>query len=332
MNRRVRAALPDRPGMLAQIATACGEADVNILSFQAFREENQVIDEFVVSTNDTMSDVALADIFIAAGGTAVTVTRVDDEGADVPLRYLEAMHELFERARDISEVLRDLLDTTAPDVADYAGHDVLDLVRRDGSHLHIRRAVPFTAIERKRAQAILSLMSDAGLDIPPLEPPHGYPTPVVRLATLADIEGVAALHARSSVQTLYNRYQVPLRLPMTTRMARRLVVPDQGRALVVQVGNDLVGHGLLELVEERWVFHLIVEDAWQGRGLGSLLIAQAAGRAKALGAEKLTLISADTNDRLLRAVGRAGFVARVERQVASIFITIPLRTTSAIND
>ena len=101
-----------------------------------------------------------------------------------------------------------------------------------------------------RAQALLpqvaGTLRDAGVDVRLIAPSPRHPLPLVREATLSDLEAVAALHGRCSVDTLYARYQVPLRMPMTTRLARRLVQPDDGVALVVQVGLDVVGHGVLE--------------------------------------------------------------------------------------
>ena len=242
------------------------------------------------------------------------------------------MHQVLEEGRDAEEVLRELLETEPPDVADYRGHDVLDLTRRNGSVLRISRAIPFTAVERARAQALLSLVSDAGFETPLISPSPRHQVPMVREATLADIEAVSALHERCSVETLYNRYQVPLRMPMTTRMARRLVAPEAGVALVAQVGLDVVGHGLLEAVETVWTFQLLIEDAWQGQGLGTMLVKQAASRAKSHGAARLTFITEGSNDKLLRTVGNAGFVARVERHDGNVHITVPLsavRSTAA---
>lgn len=325
MRWRVRATFPDRPGLLGRIALACGEADVNIVGMQVFSTRPTVTDEFVVEAGDDWTDVALAELFVGAGGTAVAVTRADEDAVlDTPTRYLDAVHQVLEEGRDVEDVLAELLATEPPDVADYAGHDVLDLRRRNGTALRISRAVPFTAVERARAQALLSLVSDAGVDVPLIAPSPRHPMPLVRPAGLADIEAVAALHERCSVDTLYTRYQVPLRMPMTTRMARRLVTPEHGLALVVQVGLDLVGHGVLEPLEDRLVFQLLVEDAWQGRGFGTLLVKHAARHAKAQGAEHLTFVSAGSNDVLLRAVGAAGFVARVERHDAAVHITVPL--------
>lgn len=330
---RVRTTLENRPGILAEIALACGQAEVNIASMQVFPGDPTVTDEFVVTAAPGMTDLQLAEVFEKAGGTRVAVTRTGPDALDdEATRYLHGMHEVLEGGRDVESVLRDLLGTSPPDVLDYNGHDVLDLQRRNGTSLRISRAVPFTPAERSRAQALLSLVSDAGMDVPLLQPAQRTPLPLTRRATLADIDAVAALHQRCSAKTLYHRYQVPLRMPMTTRMARRLVIPDHGTAIVVQSGLDIVGHGLVERVEERWTFHLIVEDAWQGRGIGTMLVKQGAGRARALGAQRLTFVTATANDTLLRTVGRAGFVARVERHDGNVHITVPLDAVAPLED
>lgn len=330
---RVRTTLDDRPGILAEIALACGRAGVNIEGMQVFPGDPSVIDEFVVTVPDGMPEVELAAVFAGAGGAHVSVTRADvGEVDDEPTRYLRGVHEVIEEGRDVEDVLRELLGTVTPDVADYAGHDILDLRRRDGTSLRISRAVPFTPVERARAQALLSLVSDAGNDVPLLQPATRLPLPLVRQATLADIDAVAALHQRCSIDTLYARYQVPLRMPMSTRMTRRLVMPESGAAVVVQTGLDIVGHGIIERIEGQWTYHVLIEDAWQGRGLGSLLVKQGAGRAKALGAERLTFVTASSDDKLLRTIGSAGFVARVERYDDNIHITVPLTKVTPIAD
>lgn len=328
---RVRMTLADRPGILAAIASACGENEVNILALQVFATTPRVTDELVVSAPDGWTDVQVADLFTHAGGGDVSATRVSDSSlADATTRYLLGIHQVLEEGRDVVEVLRELLETEPPDVADYAGHDELVLTRRTGAELRIRRAVPFTPVERTRAQALLSLVSDAGVDVPLITPSPRESVPVIRRATLADIDAVSALHERCSVDTLYDRYQVPLKMPMTTRMARRLVMPDSGLALLVQVGNDVVGHGVLALVEDTWTFQLIIEDGFQGQGLGTRLMKYAAGCAKEEGAARLTFVTAGSNDKLLRAVGNAGFVARVERHDGNVHITVPLRDVRAV--
>lgn len=332
MEWRVRTSFDDRPGVLAEIARACGEADVNILGMQVFPGPLHVTDEFVIETPAGWGDLDVAALFQKAGGRDVAVTRGSSaEQPDATTRYLNGLHEVLEDGRSVDDVLHELLDTaTHPDVADYTGHDVLDLVRRDGSTLRLSRAVPFTPVEKARAQALLALAGDSGADQPASAPSTSRPVPLVRTASLADLEGVVALHGRCSAETLYARYQTPLRLPMTTRMARRLVMPETGTALVAQAGLDVVGHATLERLGAEWTCQLIVEDAWQGRGIGPMLVKTAAQTAKASNAATLVFITVGSNNKLLKAVGAAGFVARVERRDENIHISVPLASVRAL--
>jgi GNAT superfamily N-acetyltransferase len=325
MTFRVRTSVDDRLGVLAKIARACGEADVNILGMQVFPGQLHVIDEFVVAPPEGWSDLDVAQLFESAGGKDVAVTREQGQvEPDPATRYLAGVRAILEDGRPADAVLRELLSTAPPDVANYSGHDVLDLVRSDGSTLRIMRAVPFTAAEKARAQALLAIVGDAGRQLPLIAPLHSGSVPIVRAATLADLDSIAALHARCSADTLYRRYQAPLQMPMTARMVRRLLVPEAGVALVAQCGLEVVGHALVESFDQAWNCELIVEDAWQGRGIGTMLVKSAAAHAKSECAERMTFITAGSNDRLLKVIGAAGFVARVERHQDRVHITVPL--------
>ncbi len=331
---RVRTTLTDRPGILADIAKACGKAEVNILGMQVFPTMPTVTDEFIISTADGWADINVAELFVSAGGGDVAVTRGTAASLfDAPTRWLNGVHQILEEDRDVADMLSELLDTDPPDVADYVGHDVLELVRRNGSIITVSRAVAFTTIEKSRAQALVSLVGEAGTTgatVTPILSAASTLAPVVRDSRLSDQDAVAAMHERCSVDTIYARYQAPLPMPVPARLARRLVLPDHGAGMVIQVGGDIVGHGVLEEVGELWTFHLIIEDAWQGRGLGSKVVKHAAGRAKGFGASHLTFITAGSNDRLLRAVGHAGFVARVVRHEGNVHVTVPLASVRAI--
>lgn len=212
---RIRTTLADRAGILADIAKACGKAEVNILTMQVFPTSPRVTDEFVVGTADGWADLNVAELFTSAGGEEVSVTRCGSASLfDGPTRWLNGVHPILEENRDVADMLSELLETEPPDVADYAGHDVLELVRRNGTTLSVSRAILFTRIERARAQALVSLVGDAGAD-KPLISPSKTPAPVVRESSLADLDAVVALHERCSAETLYARYQAPLRMPMT---------------------------------------------------------------------------------------------------------------------
>ena len=116
---RVRTTFTDRPGILAEIALACGSAEVNILGMQVFATGERVTDVFVVSAPEGWTDLQIANLFEDSGGAQVSVTRVD-EGAtvDSATRYLQGVREVMEHGRDVADVLAELLETEPPDVAD----------------------------------------------------------------------------------------------------------------------------------------------------------------------------------------------------------------------
>ncbi len=320
----------DRPGILAEIALACGQTQVNIIAMQVFATGEQVTDAFVVTAPVGVEELEIAELFEKSGGSEVSVTRVDETATiDSTTRYLHGAREVLEQHRDVAEVLAELLETEPPDVADYSGHDVMALERRDGSTLRISRAVPFTPIETERAQALVALAHGAAGSSARVTALPSATVPFVRRAALSDVQGVAALHQRCSDEVLFSRYQVPLQLPMTARMTRRLVAPDHGVALVVQQGDALVGHGLLELIEETWTFRMLIQDTHLGE-LETLLVKHGARHAKAGGAERLTLVTAQSDDAVLRAVGSAGFMARIERRDGSVHISVPLGAVRAV--
>ncbi|MCW2747379.1 MAG: hypothetical protein JWP10_521 [Nocardioidaceae bacterium] len=334
---RVRTTIDDRPGVLAELARMCGESGVNILGMQVFPAEDGVTDEFVVSAPEGWEDSQIAGLVEACGGERVSVTRVNAASLrDAPTRYLDAAHKIIEDGADLHTTLMELLDTEPPDVATYTGHDTLEVTLRSGETIRISRAIAFTPTERARAQALASLVGDRATHNAPMLPPYTPidVSPLVRESLLADLDAVAALHERCSNETLYNRYRVPLAMPVTTRFARRLVAPEKGIGLIAQVGLQIVAHGNLAPYEGgfpgQWEFRLLVEDAWQGKGIGTLLIKQAAGRAKTLGARELTFITEGANDAMLRTVGRAGFMARISRRDGDVHITVSTKNVREI--
>src|SRR5690349_17772132 len=103
---RVRTTIVDRPGILAEIALACGGADVNILGMQVFASGERVTDVFVVSAPEGLTDLQVAELFEWAGGAHVSVTRVDQDAAvDSATRYLQGVREVLEEGRDEADVL-----------------------------------------------------------------------------------------------------------------------------------------------------------------------------------------------------------------------------------
>lgn len=337
---RVRTTLKDRPGVLASLARSCGEGGINILSLQVFPSHDGVTDEFVVSVAGGWTEVAVHALVVEAGGEHVSVTRCSARSLfDAPTGYLQAAARVVRGTTTIAEELTDLLETDPPDVADYAGHDTLEL-----DDQAVARAVAFTPVERARARALHELVTAVGsrqaartrLPLPDRAPgsrpgrgadrEEPAVTPQIRATTADDTSAVADMHTRCGEETLYRRYHAPMTGVIHRRMARRLVAPVGGRALVAEVGPRLVGHAMVvptdEETPETWELGVIVEDAWQRRGIGTALVRHGARLARACGADEVVLVTQPGNDALLKTVGRAGFLARITRVDATVRVTV----------
>ncbi|WP_262853024.1 GNAT family N-acetyltransferase [Mumia quercus] len=336
---RVRTTIKDRPGVLASLARSCGEGGINILSLQVFPSHDGVTDELVVSVAGGWTEVAVRDLVAEAGGEHVAVTRCTARSLrDAPTGYLQAAARVVRGTTSIAEELVGLLETDPPDVADYAGHDTIVL----DDHT-VARAVAFTPVERARAHALHELVTAVvspqpartRLPLPDRAPASRQGrgtvrapavTPQIRATTADDTSAVADMHTRCGEETLYRRYHAPMTGVIHRRMARRLVAPVGGSALVAEVGARLVGHAMVVPTDEEtpgtWELGVIVEDAWQRKGIGTALVRRGARLARACGAEEVVLVTQPGNDALLKTVGRAGFLARITRVDATVRVTV----------
>jgi GNAT superfamily N-acetyltransferase len=91
---RVRCSLTERPGALALLASRCGDAGLNILGLQIFPDLGRVTDELVISTPDTWTAGAVAELVSGAGGDEVSVEPCTTHDLiDQPTRWLTAAHD-----------------------------------------------------------------------------------------------------------------------------------------------------------------------------------------------------------------------------------------------
>ena len=141
----------------------------------------------------------------------------------------------------------------------------------------------------------------AAPDGPPVgAPPPGYPAELVEQAWLVD--GVQVLFrpvvpddrvryermfTRLSPETLYRRFMTPV-----TRIDRRLldhlVHMDYRERLAIAalIGDEIVGVARYDVLRPAVAeVALVVEDAWQGRGIGSRLLWRISAAARARGVE-----------------------------------------------
>lgn len=149
---RVRTTLPDRPGSLAALAAACGDAGVNILGLQIFPGVESVTDELVLRTPDGWGESEIADL-VAHPVSASPCTEA--ALVDQPTRYVQAARSILGQPAAFPEVVARLFDAEAG-----AGEqDVMELLVGD-VQVQVSRTTPFTATEHARGAAMAELVSD----------------------------------------------------------------------------------------------------------------------------------------------------------------------------
>ncbi|WP_320064616.1 GNAT family N-acetyltransferase [Micromonospora sp. RTGN7] len=148
-----------------------------------------------------------------------------------------------------------------------------------------------------------------------------------------DAPGIVAMHARFSERTRYLRYFSPYpRIP--ERDLRRFVVVDHRdrEAFVVLAADRIVAVGRYERLgpeapEAEVAF--VVEDAYQGRGIGSVLLEHLADAARRTGIVHFVAEVLPANGAMLRVFADFGY--QVQRQYADgvVHLSFPIAPTEA---
>jgi acyl-CoA synthetase (NDP forming)/GNAT superfamily N-acetyltransferase len=146
-----------------------------------------------------------------------------------------------------------------------------------------------------------------------------------------DADGIVAMHARFSARTRYLRYFSPYpRIP--ERDLHRFVNVDHRdrEALVVEAGGRLLAVGRYERLgpdapDAEVAF--VVEDAQQGKGIGSVLLEHLAAAAREEGINRFVAEVLPENGTMLRVFADAGY--QVDRRYADgvVHLTFPIAPT-----
>jgi L-amino acid N-acyltransferase YncA len=301
---KIRTELADRPGALAELAARCGADDINILSLEVFTAETGAVDELVVSTGVGWSADDLAALVAEAGCVGTTVRPCQaDVLSDAPTRYLRAVLRLIDDPVSVDEELGNLQGFDEYTPAEWARADVL--VEIAG-----RLADRFDAVEGPRP---------------------GSGVPVLRTATVEDADAVVAMHERCSYESRTRRYHVPMP-KLTARTARHLSAPAGGVSVVADVDGAVIGMATAapweELGSTTMEVAVLVEDGWQGQGLGLRLLRQVVEEARALGADRVVCMVQPENHAMLRTLERLRMRSRVVRDGDSLMVSVALSDRS----
>lgn len=299
---RVRASLPDRPGGLADLARECAERGVDIRAVQVFPGVDAVTDELVIETPEGWGVAEVALLVESAGWRHLAALPCTAEAlTDQPARYVAAARRILERPQAFPEVVAQLFDAVSEPAPPGAPADqVLDAleVTVGDVQVQVRRAVPFTDVERARGVALADLVSDvlrrgAAAAAPPVAvgsrrigvgsvPSYVVDGDVVRAVVDGAVVGVATVHA-----------PVP-------------PGPDDEGAVVRPVT-------------------LRVDAAWQRRGIGTRLLGDVCRLAHTIGATDVVLETQADNQAVLPMVLSAGMRGRIRMAGDRLTVRVPVR-------
>jgi GNAT superfamily N-acetyltransferase len=336
---RIRATVDDRPGYLAVLTASLALRGVNILTVQVHTTEAGALDEFLVDAPEGLTAADLVASVERGRGRDCWVARSEARGlVDQPTRALGLASRLVRDPDALGEVLRALLGADAVTWRPAPGQsrprpglETMRLADPAGGSYEVLRAAPaFTPAEYARAQALVDLAANVvqrSADQVTLVLPDGVEL-TVRPATVDDLPAVTAMHVRCSARTRQQRYLGADR-PMPHRL-RQLLEPAGGVSLLAVAGGvdgtpervvamaSLVPEGPMAEVA------LLVEDAWQRRGVGGALMRRLVAYAGRAGFAALVAHAYAENLALLRVLHRVGRAGQADRDGDLMTVTVPL--------
>ncbi|MFD5112027.1 GNAT family N-acetyltransferase [Streptomyces sp. NPDC058391] len=347
---RMRTTVRDEPGSLAALCTAFAAHRVDILTLQTHPLADGTVDEFLLRAPASLQAKDLTREVSAAGGSSTWIERADTHDlVDTPTRVLGLATRTALDAAELPLALRQLLGRctihsrpavsvtgrvtgeTAP-VEGVLDGTSMRLRDPNGGSITVERPyLPFTPTEFARARALVELDARLGPRIPRsqdvLTLPQGEEI-TVRRADSHDLDAALALHRRCSDRTLGLRYHGPV--GDADRYLNHLLSPRFGRTLTVETASGrLVALGHLLWDGDETEVALIVEDAWQRRGIGSELL----GRLVALAVEarcgSVYAVTQASNTGMVAAMRGLGLPLDYQIDEGTLVITARLDRTAA---
>jgi len=335
--------LGHRAGETASLGLRAGGVEVPVVA-------ERTVDEFLLRAPAGLDVEALTRLVEGAGGSQTWVERADaHELVDGPTRVLRLAAATALDSAELPLALRQLLGRCAirsvPAVSPFGRRSeqdvppegvleetVLRLPDPAGGVLVIERPhLPFTPTEFARARALveLDLRLGAGSRVPrardTLTLREGQPI-TVRRADTRDAAAAGEMHERCSRRTLSHRYHGPV--ADADRYLSHLLSPRFGRTLAVETASGkLVALGHLLWDGDETEVALLVEDAWQGRGIGGELLRRLVASAGETGAASVYAVTQASNTAMVAAMRALGLPLDYQVEEGTLVITAQLAGT-----
>ncbi|MEV6285662.1 GNAT family N-acetyltransferase [Kribbella sp. NPDC051770] len=155
----------------------------------------------------------------------------------------------------------------------------------------------------------------------------GEPGVLLRRTGAGDHARLSAMLDRMSELSLYFRFQTAVGHPPRSAVVEPML-SSTGESWVAESNDRLIAHAMWAWAHGATgvptaELAAIVDDPYQGRGLGTRLLNLVGARAGAAGARQLLLVVSTANDRTLRLIRRRWPQAPAERDGGLINFTIP---------
>jgi RimJ/RimL family protein N-acetyltransferase len=324
---RVHVELEDRPGRLGELAAAIGGSGCNIVSLTVHGErgpDGAVTDELMIDVKDAEAATALANRIRRANiGCTLAVPVHADELRDPVTTALALARRITSKPDATAAAVASLLHARLLAPGDEAAY--VHVQPAFGHELRLGRAWPFTAIDISRAAMLVELAEQWATATGGASRPerHRYDhvsfgivllgdgsEVELRPATGADAPLVTALHARCTPGTRRGRFLNPSPTLAADELDELLTGKSgKGKGLLAMTldGGHAVGLATLDPDGNgSAAISVLVEDAWQARGVGTALIRRAVELATEASWRELTALALPGNLRITRLLRRAG--------------------------
>ncbi|MFJ6729300.1 MULTISPECIES: GNAT family N-acetyltransferase [unclassified Streptomyces] len=348
---RMRTTVRDTPGSLAALCTALAEHRVDILSLQTHPLGTDTVDEFLLRAPAPLVGADIGRAVARAGGGGTWIERADAHDlVDAPTRILDLATRTALDAAELPLALRQLLGRCtirslpapareaagrAPSGVPVEGvleDTVMRLRAPEGGVITVERPyLPFTPTEFARARALVELDARLGPRVPRgqdvLTLPEGNDI-TVRRADPGDLAAAKEMHERCSARTLGLRYHGPV--GDADRYLNHLLSPRFGRTLAVQSPSGrIVGLGHLLWDGDETEVALLVEDAWQRRGIGSELLGRLVALAAEAGCDSVYAVTQAANTGMVAAMRGLDLPLDYQIEEGTLVITARLERTGS---
>jgi GNAT superfamily N-acetyltransferase len=342
---RMRTTVKDEPGSLAALCTVLAGQRIDILSLQTHPLAEGTVDEFLLRAPGALEGSGITRAVARAGGADTWVERADTHDlVDAPTRVLGLATRTALDAAELPLALRQLLGRctirSLPAVPVGGGRGpegvpvegaledtVMRLRAPEGGVITVERPyLPFTPTEFARARALVELDARLGPRVPRsqdvLTLSEGHDI-TVRRADTGDLAAAVAMHERCSPRTLGRRYHGPV--GDADRYLNHLLSPRFGRTLAVQTASGrIVGLGHLLWDGDETEVALLVEDAWQRRGIGGELLERLVAMAAEAGCESVYAVTQSSNTGMVAAMRGLGLPLDYQIEEGTLVITARL--------